>query len=213
MTYKALQGALPLAPCSAAPPTTLPRSLPKVPLHPEPGRPQSLCPTHGPSSLLILYTTAKDKLTTLPEILRRKREVHTRKYPIIVLRSGSAESPQPRANFNVLFKLTPHLTHNYLQVARNKPPPTIRHLPSIPLPWSSGLSKDPTPNPAPGSSSSLLLPAETCLPSPLVLPQNLPLLCITDNRNIKTKYLPGHFLKVRMVRLKQHFGRDTYSQV
>lgn len=31
MTYKALQGALPLAPCSAAPPTTLPRSLPKVP--------------------------------------------------------------------------------------------------------------------------------------------------------------------------------------
>lgn len=171
MTYKVLQGALPLAPCSAAPPTTLPRSLPKVPLHPEPGRPQSLCPTHGPSSLLILYTTAKDKLTTLPEILGRKREVHTRKYPIIVLRSGSAESPQSRANFNVLFKPTPHLMHNYLQVARNKPPPTIRHLPSIPLPWRSGLSNDPMPNPAPGSSSSLLLPLRSASQALLSCPR------------------------------------------
>ena len=57
------------------------------------------------------------------------------------------------------------------------------------------------------------LPAKICLPRPLVLPQNLPLLYITGNRNIKTKYLPEHFPKVRLVRLMQRFERDAKSWV
>lgn len=81
MTYKALH-ALPLVLCSAAPPTTLPRSLPKLPLHPEPGRYCSLCLMHGLSSFLILYITAKHKSTALPEILGRKRSTYQKaSYP------------------------------------------------------------------------------------------------------------------------------------
>lgn len=79
MTYKALH-ALPLVPCSAVPPTILPRSLPKAPLHPEPGRYWSLCLMHGLSSFLILYNPAKHKSTALPEILGRKRSTYQKAY-------------------------------------------------------------------------------------------------------------------------------------
>lgn len=105
---------------------SLPRSPPGIPA---PRSRQAFVPhpKHGPGSLLILYTTAKDNLTTLPEILgRRGREVHTRKYPLTVLRSGSVESPQPLANFKVFYKPTSHLSSTWPVI--NLPPPGISQL-------------------------------------------------------------------------------------